>query len=558
VANLSHATGLPAASVVAGALANGMTATTQTPISDNTQAVATDAFVQYAIDASMATVALTGITGGTYSYASLGSGAVFSYTVASPPGPITSIGTIFGGGTNYKVGDLVTSAKGNGDAVLEVTTVTGTACGGTACTVGSLAILYGGSGYSSGVNVATSSATTLPYTFEVSGTLTSNANFIMPNGTLLAASNQWVFVNNTTGAHSVTVYISNGSNATTGNGVVIPQGSSNSVGIQVFTDGSTDIWPITPGTSHTLTSIQTCPDSSTSATTYVCGTSPTFTPVAGDEVIFTNINQNNSGASTLNVNGLGAKAITKQQNAAALASGDLQASGIVVVVYDGTNWEIQGQIGNSGGGSANAVTAGSAAAAANQTCVASGASRTCSYIDFPDVQTHAAGIWNGTSNNLMWNVDGSQCIPNTLGVTYSYGAIQCITGVNYAFFTVALPEDWDTASQPYVALLSASSIVNPSKTVIWTPSVSCSSNGVAIADATYHAESAYSTINTPTSGAILTQRSSARLTQATSGNGCVPGGYMNIRFVLSGTTTASDYIIAAVVTIPRLLVVQAN
>lgn len=41
---LTNATGLPAASVVAGALANGMTATTQT-VGDNTTKIATDAFV---------------------------------------------------------------------------------------------------------------------------------------------------------------------------------------------------------------------------------------------------------------------------------------------------------------------------------------------------------------------------------------------------------------------------------------------------------------------------------------------------------------------------------
>lgn len=74
--------------------------------------------------------------------------------------------------------------------------------------------------------------------------------------------------------------------------------------------------------------------------------------VAGLElkILFTNAN---TGASTINVNSLGAR--TLQKNGAALASGDIAAGGTYRITFDGTNFQVLG-IGGSGGG--GGVTAG--------------------------------------------------------------------------------------------------------------------------------------------------------------------------------------------------------
>jgi hypothetical protein len=101
-----------------------------------------------------------------------------------------------------------------------------------------------------------------------------------------------------------------------------------------------------------------CADTSSSATTYTCTTTPSIASLAtGDTFIFTSINQNNSGSSTLNIDAIGAKTLKKYQNTANLAAGDLQASSTVLVTYDGTNFEIS-QIGNapSGSGTINAAS----------------------------------------------------------------------------------------------------------------------------------------------------------------------------------------------------------
>ena len=68
--------------------------------------------------------------------------------------------------------------------------------------------------------------------------------------------------------------------------------------------------------------------------------------VAGLEVCFKAANAN-TGASTLNLNGLGAKNIYKLNGSTALASGDIGAGQIVTVVYDGSYWQMQSAPANS-------------------------------------------------------------------------------------------------------------------------------------------------------------------------------------------------------------------
>lgn len=66
----------------------------------------------------------------------------------------------------------------------------------------------------------------------------------------------------------------------------------------------------------------------------------------GMTVVFTATNDNTGTVtSTLNVNGLGAKAIKKQGGTSDLGAGDIVNGQIVTAVYDGTNFQIVGQLG---------------------------------------------------------------------------------------------------------------------------------------------------------------------------------------------------------------------
>lgn len=74
---------------------------------------------------------------------------------------------------------------------------------------------------------------------------------------------------------------------------------------------------------------------------YTATFSPAVTALTvGTEVNFLPNNANTSTTPTLNVNGLGAKTITKF-GTTALAVNDLVATAIAVVIYDGTQWELQ-------------------------------------------------------------------------------------------------------------------------------------------------------------------------------------------------------------------------
>ena len=126
-------------------------------------------------------------------------------------------------------------------------------------------------------------------------------------------------------------------------------------------------------TAHQMAAPLLCADTSSSSTTYTCTLAPVLGSLAaGDTVILTAVNQNNSGSSTLNVNGIGAKTIKKWQNSTNLAAGDLQASAAVLLTYDGTNFDLM-TVGSapSGSGTVNSGTANHLAYYASSTTAVS-------------------------------------------------------------------------------------------------------------------------------------------------------------------------------------------
>jgi hypothetical protein len=225
--------GFPQTNVdITGGTITGVTGATQGRL-DNSLLLATDAFVNQQGASATATVPFAGVTGGVYNQATLGSGCVI--VVFASGGVITSSLTIANPGSGYAVGDLLAVPAGNSDAVLRVT---GVSDGG----VTSVGIAYGGTGYTTG-SVATAVAVPPGKRAVVfTGTLTSNLTFIIQNGTYLTASREVEFINNTTGAFTITVFLSNGADGHTGNGVVLPQGTNDSSAVALYTDGQNDVW----------------------------------------------------------------------------------------------------------------------------------------------------------------------------------------------------------------------------------------------------------------------------------------------------------------------------
>lgn len=210
------------------------TGTTQSR-SDNSSNLATTQFVNQQISGAEATIPAS-TTGGIYNQASLGTGLQIVIFVSG--GVVSSILSVVTGGTGFAVGDVLVLPAGNSDAIVRITNVVG-----GVVQSGGVSVVYGGSGYTTGATVAAVPVPPSQRTIIFSGVLASNLTLIVQNGTALTASRRFEVVNNTTGAFTTTVFLSNGAGGTTGNGVVVPQGTNASTAMQLFTDGVTDVWP---------------------------------------------------------------------------------------------------------------------------------------------------------------------------------------------------------------------------------------------------------------------------------------------------------------------------
>lgn len=96
---------------------------------------------------------------------------------------------------------------------------------------------------------------------------------------------------------------------------------------------------------HTIATVLQCVAASGSGTAYTCSTVPRFTPAARDLIQF-KADVANTGPATLNVNGTAAKNVLKQGGGTPLVANDFLAGQWVQLIYDGTQWQMQGQAGS--------------------------------------------------------------------------------------------------------------------------------------------------------------------------------------------------------------------
>lgn len=222
---------------------------------------------------------------------------------------------------------------------------------------------------------------------------------------------------------------------TTGTGV--PSIAASGTDYAPATSGSAILKGNSGGTSsstgHDSSILHTCAAASASGTAYTCTTSPTFAPAAGDMILF-KADVANTASATLNVNSSSAATIKKQGGSANLIANDLLASQYVTLLYDGTNWQMNGQIGNAPA-SGPSVTSGTYASLPGTCTHTSTASdvyvATDSY--FSQILCTATNTWSYFLNGRQVNppVTGSLTAMNlgTTGVTTSKGGIT-LQGIN--------------------------------------------------------------------------------------------------------------------------------
>lgn len=326
-------------------------------------------------------------------------------------------------------------------------------------------------------------------------------------------------------------------------------------------------------TTHALEAALLCADTSASGSAQVCNTSPTFTPASGDCVIYTTTTANTGTALTLNVNSLGAKSVAKWQGSTTLAANDVLANKQVMTCYDGTNWEL-GWIGNapSGSGTVNSATqgqwayyaaagtavSGAGPGTAKQVALSNGTSGP-QFIDFPEVLIIPAANCNNTTAGAAWSIGSGGTVTCRAG-TNNLGGYVSITDTSstFATFQFVLPEDWDTANNPYIRFQIASTDATNAHTIIPSIQVACyKGDGSTTDDVAANAAHSLSTTTLNGNANRFWSTSNVQM-NSTDMTGCVAGALVQVTVGRATDTATNAEFYSATITIPRLLTVQAN
>jgi len=173
------------------------------------------------------------------------------------------------------------------------------------------------------------------------------SNFEVQLSVALGAGNTGVFTWRKAGASQTLTCTITGAIATacsdTTHSFTVAQGDL--VDIQLVTTGTIVVTPniamgVQYGTVNTVSNTTLyCADAAGSGTTYTCSLTPTLTAYSTGMVVTFVPGTQNTGVSTLNINGLGAiSIIAANTTGSALVAADLLAGGVYQLEYDGTNF----------------------------------------------------------------------------------------------------------------------------------------------------------------------------------------------------------------------------
>lgn len=255
---------------------------------------------------------------------------------------------------------------------------------------------------------------------------------------------------------------------------------------------------------------------------YACNLDPAITTyITGAHYLF-KANTANTGAATLNLNGLGAKTIVKVTGGitTTLRDNDIRVGQFVDVVYDGTNLQMQSP----------------------------------SAMVFPDFHYFPA----------------ANCVNSVAGVAWSTGATPagaCRAGSNNsegyltwgasdtAQVSIGLPLDWDTATNPSVSLQVATTDTTNAHTIIMQIATACGKgDGTTTDDVAFNTAQSFGTVTINTTA---NQQWKTTLSNITMTN-CTAGGLLRLKLSRTTDTATNVRVYGLGITIPRLLTVQAN
>ncbi len=260
---------------------------------------------------------------------------------------------------------------------------------------------------------------------------------------------------------------------------------------------------------------------------------------------------------TTNIFGSGTSSVGSIQFFQGSAPAGVSSNSTIAGVSTGSGFQI-----SNGSGSNLPVVAGPASSVAKQLVQFSGtdASLTAS-VDFPDVKIIPLANCNNATAGAGADLPATNAPTvacragtNNLGGVLQWANNNTTTNAQFSF---ELPNDWDTATQPYINIYYGSG-ANTSGTVKWTFSSACTkADGSVTDDPAFNAESASAGRTMAVANRMWAE--SVQFTALTSGNNCVAGSNVVVKITSgNGTATSTVNVSKVVLTIPRLLTVQAN
>jgi hypothetical protein len=209
---------------------------------------------------------------------------------------------------------------------------------------------------------------------------------------------------------------------------------------------------------------------------------------------------------------------------------------------------------------ANVVTAASNGTT-KQICTVASSNKACTWIDFPDVKEIPAANCNNATGGNGWSIGSGGTVSCRAGTNNLGGFVQ-ISDVSstFATFQIDVPEDWDTATMPYIRVNLSSSDATNAHTVIPSESVACYvGDGSGTDDIAQNATRSLSTVTLNGVANRFWSTSNLQL-NSTDMTNCVGGSKMQVTIgrATDTATAASVRFYSATITFPRLLVVQGN
>ena len=164
---------------------------------------------------------------------------------------------------------------------------------------------------------------------------------------------------------------------------------------------------------------------------YTITLSPAPTSLVTGQRYHFQANTINTGAATLDINGLGAKAILKNHDVV-LVDGDIEANQLITVIYDGTQFQMQSQLGNesSGGSGANTALSNLSSVAINESLI----SDTDSTDNLGSTGIRWSTLWVDsimTTTAMFYAADSGST--DSYAITLSPAPTALVTGQTYHF-----------------------------------------------------------------------------------------------------------------------------